>query len=253
MEYKFIISDLDSDNRKLLKKEFNKLLNISTKSKKEIFDIQRTIMDFIDKINMHRINVYYYPLILNYIKEFLTKNIIGNCPINKNDFINITEYDYFKIYYIQKDLSNNIIQYNTKINKYVPYLYLIDNIIYNRKAYVAKEIARYDIYTMSSEKVFVQNIYDTPIIYFSKGGVITGEYIHLCAIKSENDEYNIPDTIELPVSYIHDSQTDLFLLTIDNRHKKLKELFDLYNVEIKHDNYIKELKLDIRKFKKNTI
>lgn len=84
-------------------------------------------------------------------------------------------------------------------------------------------------------------------VYISRGGIINGDYIHLCYLKHQTNNYSIKDPIKLPVSSIEEKNDVNFILFVDHREPKLKALMEFYNVPIEHDDSVK---YNVRTFKK---
>lgn len=91
------------------------------------------------------------------------------------------------------------------------------------------------------------------IVYISKGGIITGEYIKDCIIRPElKGKFSIQSIPNIPVSAIRYKKEDMVYDTfyaVDHREPKLKVLQEFYEVPIYTDEYIKG-KFNIRKYKK---
>lgn len=125
-----------------------------------------------------------------------------------------------------------------------------DGIIYrNNNAYSAVVNKIYN-YTHEKE-IFVtgKHTHSDVLIFITKGGVVTGDYIYNCYLKESDITlgFNRFDPIELPVINIYGD--DLDILCIDSRHPKLKELLNTYDVSFYHMASMKG-KYDIRKYTK---
>lgn len=93
-------------------------------------------------------------------------------------------------------------------------------------------------------------INDNLPIYISKGGVITGEHFHTIYIK-DKDIFS-PKKFTIPVSAIeYETENNSYsFLVVDHREPQFKALVDYYDVSIKVDEEVKNIKLNLRKYKK---
>lgn len=91
---------------------------------------------------------------------------------------------------------------------------------------------------------------DTLPVHISKGGVITGEYFHTIYIKDK--DIFTPKKFTIPVSSIeYETENNSYsFLVVDHREPQLRALMDYYNVPIKVDEEVKNIKLNLRKYKK---
>lgn len=86
---------------------------------------------------------------------------------------------------------------------------------------------------------------ETIKLYFSKGGIVTGDYIDKCYIKS-NNLYSLPNPINIPVCVINSNKELLPYYVVDVREPKLKQLMEYYDCPIKHN----DTHFNIRSYKK---
>lgn len=77
------------------------------------------------------------------------------------------------------------------------------------------------------------NSNNTIKLFISKGGIVNGDYIDFCYIKS-NDKYLVRDSIKIPVSIIGAQDNEMFYTVVDYREPKLKALMEFYDCPIKH-------------------
>lgn len=83
-------------------------------------------------------------------------------------------------------------------------------------------------------------------LFISKGGIVTGEYIDLCYIRSKT-KYVVRDPINIPISLIAADTDELMdIMVVDHREPKLKALMEFYDCPIKHKN----IHFNIRSYKK---
>ena len=135
-----------------------------------------------------------------------------------------------------------------------PTIVKLKDTIYNSNAYKITIRAAYDgnnniqipIYT-----TIPNDLSHNPTIFISKGGIITGEFINECIIRKEivdKHSFTIQSVVNIPVSAI--LYNDAIYYVVDHREPKLKALKEFYDVPINFDEKVKELKLNIRKYKK---
>lgn len=138
-------------------------------------------------------------------------------------------------------------------NKRFMHIYKIENTIYNEWAFNILIKKAYD-------DEFRLELKNTPIlkecnhiVYISKGGIITGEYIKDCIIRPElKGKFSLQSIPNIPVSAIRYKKEDMVYDTfyvVDHREPKLKVLQEFYEVPIYTDEYIKG-KFNIRKYQK---
>lgn len=144
-------------------------------------------------------------------------------------------------------VEDNIESYNKR------YKWIIkrgDN-IYNNAAYKITIRKTYNHNLGIEYKYDIPPIYLNPILYISKGGIITGECICDCQIRPNivnKHSFVIQSIVNIPVSAI--MVNNGFIYIVDHREPKLKALKEFYDVPIYFDEKVKELKLNIRKYKK---
>ena len=142
-------------------------------------------------------------------------------------------------------------RFGVRHNKRYPHIVkYCDDSILNNNAY--KVTVRHTYTTKDNTEIenYECNI-NNPILFISKGGYLTGDYIGYCEIRQEiidKHNYTIQSIVNIPASRI--ILPDKTIYVVDHREPKLKSLMDFYHCEIITDNDIKLLKLDIRKFKK---
>lgn len=138
-------------------------------------------------------------------------------------------------------------------NKRFMHIYKVDDTIYNEWAFNILVKKAYD-------DEFRLELKNTPtlkecnhIVYISKGGIITGEYIKDCIIRPElKGKFSLQSIPNIPVSAIRYKKEDMVYDTfyvVDHREPKLKVLQEFYEVPIYTDEYIKG-KFNIRKYQK---
>lgn len=88
---------------------------------------------------------------------------------------------------------------------------------------------------------------DTIKLFFSKGGIVTGDYIDLCYIRS-TDKYVTRDPVKIPISIISADDDEMIYFVVDWREPKLHALMEFYDCPIHH----KDVKFNIRSYKKLT-
>ena len=144
-------------------------------------------------------------------------------------------------------VEDNIESYNKR------YKWIIkrgDN-IYNNAAYKITIRKTYNHNLGIEYKYDIPPIYLNPTLYISKGGIITGECICDCQIRPNivnKHSFVIQSIVNIPVSAI--AINNGFIYVVDHREPKLKALKEFYDVPIYFDEKVKELKLNIRKYKK---
>lgn len=127
----------------------------------------------------------------------------------------------------------------------------INDNIYNENAYKITIRKTYDnVLQEELKRKCIVNI-SNPRLYISKGGIITGEYIEDCIIRKEivdKHSFTIQSIVNIPASAIE--LEDCIIYIVDHREPKLKILKEFYDVITYFDNTIKDMKLNIRKYKK---
>lgn len=176
-----------------------------------------SISDFIDTIN----------IILNY-------GTLSPLTFNDDEFSNAGTF--VESYYE-----------NTRCPRFAKF----KNRIIDNDAYNCNIIKAYNHNDNTEIKVDNKLVFHSPRLYISKGGIITGEYIKECAIKDNIvNEHNfiVKPPIDINVSIIYDYSNKIVF--VDHREPKLRELKRIYDYQIEYDDYIKNLKYNIRKYKK---
>lgn len=125
------------------------------------------------------------------------------------------------------------------------------NNIYNNAAYKITIRKTYNHNLGIESKCDIPPINYNPTLYISKGGIITGEHICECQIRPEivaKHSFVIQSIVNIPASAI--VVDNRLIYVVDHREPKLKVLKEFYDVPINFDEEIKNLKLNIRKYKK---
>ena len=123
--------------------------------------------------------------------------------------------------------------------------------IYNNAAYKATIRKVYNHRLSIEVKYDIPPVNYNPALYISKGGIITGEYICMCKIRPDivaKHAFVIQSIVNIPASAI--SVNNRFIFVVDHREPKLKTLNEFYEVPVGFDEEVKNLKLNIRKYKK---
>lgn len=232
----FIINNNDKELSKKLKREANIILaslNPNSNEYKLEFNKFENTLKVIDCINDKNIDD-----IINIITKLKNTNILSPLTLKSSEF-------------------STDLQYGCYRNIRYPHIYNYGNgAIYNANAYKLYVKNAYDDVNKSQiefEPIIIDfkdlNIpYPFPI-FISKGGIITGEYIQQCAIRKEiinKHCFTIQSVVSIPVSkIIHDND---IIYVVDHREPKLKVLQEFYDVPIKIDTKIKNMKFNIRKY-----
>lgn len=123
--------------------------------------------------------------------------------------------------------------------------------IYNNAAYKATIRKVYNHRLGIEVKCDIPPVNLNPVLYVSKGGIITGEYICMCEIRPDvvaKHSFVIQSIVNIPASAI--SVNNRLIIVVDHREPKLKALKEFYDVPVGFDEEVKNLKLNIRKYKK---
>lgn len=137
------------------------------------------------------------------------------------------------------------------INNRYPDIYKKDDIIYVKNIFnpYVRHVYNHEI---ASEIDFNRNKkFASETLYISKGGVITGEYITNFSIPKrivDNHLYTIQSIVNIPVSII--KTEGINIMVVDHREPKLKVLMSFYEYQSGINKIVKELKLNIRNYKK---
>ena len=151
-----------------------------------------------------------------------------------------------------KDDEFDVIADNDEaINKRYRWIIKQGDKVYNNAAYKATIRKSYD-HNLGTEVVtHIPPINFNPVLYISKGGIITGEYICRCQIRPDivaKHSFIIQSVVNIPASII--SVNNRHICIVDHREPKLKVLNEFYNVPVGFDDTVKSMKLNIRKYKK---
>jgi len=151
-----------------------------------------------------------------------------------------------------KDDEFNIIEdIDEAINKRYRWIIKRGDKVYNNAAYKTTVRKSYNHNLGIEVETHIPPVNFNPILYISKGGIITGEYICRCEIRPDivaKHSFVIQSIINIPVSAI--SVNSGFIYVVDHREPKLKALNEFYNVPVGFDDTVKSMKLNIRKYKK---
>lgn len=151
-----------------------------------------------------------------------------------------------------KDDEFNIIEDTDEaINKRYRWIIKRGDKVYNNAAYKTTVRKSYNHNLGIEVETRIPTINFNPILYISKGGIITGEYICRCEIRPDivaKHSFVIQSIINIPSSII--TVNDRFIYVVDHREPKLKALNEFYNVPVGFDDTVKSMKLNIRKYKK---
>ena len=133
------------------------------------------------------------------------------------------------------------------------HIYKVEDTIYNEWAFNINIRKEYDDEFGIEIKKAPELKECNHIVYISKGGIITGEYIKDCVIRPElKGKFSIQSIPNIPVSAIRYKKEDMVYDTfyvVDHREPKLKVLQEFYEVPVYMDKYIKG-KFNIRKYQK---
>lgn len=171
--------------------------------------------------------------ILDDITKILKGYLLTILTFDKNDFHPVIDNS---LYEDKELLQSNICSY-----------VYIDNTgnWFNARAYKLIVNKAYDniVKEEISNKSYI--IKDNEKIYITRGGVITGEYIQKCYIKSK--VFYLISVVNIDCDVIKNyNNKDIYI--VDSRCPKLKKLMEFYDIPIYKDENIEHI--DIRKFKK---
>lgn len=151
-----------------------------------------------------------------------------------------------------KDDEFNIIEdIDEAINKRYKWIIKRGDKIYNNAAYKAIIRKTYNHSLGVEVKCDIPPVNHNPVLYISKGGIITGEYICMCEIRPDivaKHSFVIQSIVNIPASAI--SVNNRLICVVDHREPKLKALNEFYEVPVGFDDTVKNMKLNIRKYKK---
>lgn len=130
-------------------------------------------------------------------------------------------------------------------------IYKFKDRIYNTNAYKCTIRAQYNHKENKQVPVKFDTYSQNPVLFISKGGVITGEFIDSCFIRKEVIDkhcFTIQSIVNIPASLI--DTENLMVIAVDHREPKLKALMNFYDVPVHISEKVKNMKLNIRKYKK---
>ena len=232
----FVIRSNDGIYTKKCKEEANIYLASLPSNHNNRFQIEKDFEDLLllantlDKVNAvtsdHKIEI------INKLYRLTKFNVLSPLTLHDDEFINVG---------------------GSIRNHRFMHIYKVENTIYNGWAFNINIRKEYD-------DEFGIEIKKTPelkecnhIVYISKGGIITGEYIKDCIIRPElKGKFSIQSIPNIPVSAIRYKKEDMVYDTfyvVDHREPKLKVLQEFYEVPVYTDEYIKG-KFNIRKYQK---
>lgn len=152
---------------------------------------------------------------------------------------------------LNDDEFNIIEDSNEAINKRYRWIIKRGDKVYNNAAYKTTARKAYNHNLGIEVETHMPTINFNPVLYISKGGIITGEYICMCEIRPDivaKHSFIVQSIVNIPSSIIYIN--DRFIYIVDHREPKLKALNEFYNVPVGFDDTIKSMKLNIRKYKK---
>lgn len=237
MTDRYNIKDNDGPYTRICKKEANiYLASLNSSNDSEKLEAERACDDLLSLTNtldkLYNKGVDNKLNILNKLNRLVKYNILTPLTLSNDEFVTI----------------NGSVR-----NSRFKHIYKVEDTIYNEWAFNILVRKEYD-------DEFEIEIKKTPelkecnhIVYISKGGIITGEYIKDCIIRPElKSKFSLQSIPNIPVSAIRykkeDGVYDVFY-AVDHREPKLKVLQEFYEVPIYTDEYIKG-KFNIRKYQK---
>ena len=237
MANRYNIKDNDRPYTRICKTEANiYLASLNSSNDTERLEAEKACDDLLSLTNtldkLYNKGVDNKLNILNKLNRLVKYNILTPLTLSDDEFITI----------------NGSVR-----NSRFKHIYKVEDTIYNEWAFNILVRKEYD-------DEFEIEIKKTPelkecnhIVYISKGGIITGEYIKDCIIRPElKGRFTIQSIPNIPVSAIRykkeDGVYDVFY-AVDHREPKLKVLQEFYEVPIYTDEYIKG-KFNIRKYQK---
>lgn len=240
MEKVFFNSPNDKGLSILLKREANIILASLDKNsneylyKKERFEETLSVVRAIEYTEPQ--SKYDIDFILNTISRILNIGILSPLTLKDDEFLNYA-YSNGHLYntryhdiYVDTTLNMSICNANA-FNLYVRAAYSHDK---NKQIECTNDI-----------------IYKNHRIYISKGGIITGEYIEKCIIRSDivaKHSFTIQSIPNIPVCIIVDKDNSIYV--VDHREPKLKALQQFYDVPINKDKDITNRHYNLRKYNK---
>lgn len=237
MANRYNIKDNDGPYTRICKTEANiYLASLNSSNDTERLEAEKACDDLLSLTNtldkLYNKGVDNKLNILNKLHRLVKYNILTPLTLSNDEFITI----------------NGSVR-----NSRFKHIYKVEDTIYNEWAFNILVRKEYD-------DEFEIEIKKTPelkecnhIVYISKGGIITGEYIKDCIIRPElKGRFTIQSIPNIPVSTIRykkeDGVYDVFY-AVDHREPKLKVLQEFYEVPIYTDEYTKG-KFNIRKYQK---
>ena len=232
----FVIRSNDGIYTKKCKEEANIYLASLPSNHNNRFQIEKDFEDLLLLANtldkLRAVTADHKVEIINKLYRLTKFNVLSPLTLHDDEFINVG---------------------GSIRNHRFMHIYKVENTIYNEWAF----------------NIFIRKVYDDEfglelknapilkecnhIIYISKGGIITGEYIKDCIIRPElKGKFSLQSIPNIPVSAIIYKKEDMFYDTfyvVDHREPKLKVLQEFYEVPIYIDEYIKG-KFNIRKYQK---
>lgn len=170
--------------------------------------------------------------ILKTINTVWEKGILSPLTLNDDEFNVIADSDEF-------------------INKRYRWIIKRGDKVYNNAAYKTTVRKSYNHNLGTEVETHISPVNFNPVLYISKGGIITGEYICMCEIRPDvvaKHSFVVQSIVNIPSSII--TVNDRFIYVVDHREPKLKALNEFYNIPIGFDDTVKSMKLNIRKYKK---
>lgn len=170
--------------------------------------------------------------IIKTINDIYDKGILSHLTLRDTEF---------------EKANTNDIRHNIRYRPIIKY----NNFICNTNAYKITIRKAYDNNLNEEIHYNAKTVEHNPRLYISKGGIITGEYIRECIIRKDiidKHYFTIQSIVNIPASVIKNDNE--FYYIVDHREPKLKALKEFYDVPIYIDENAKDIKLNIRKYKK---
>lgn len=237
MADRYNIKDNDGPYTRICKKEANIYLaslnssnNIERLAAEKACDDLLSLTNTLDKL--YNKGVDNKLNILNKLHRIVKYNILTPLTLSNDEFVTING--------------------SVRNSRFKP-IYKVEDTIYNEWAFNILVRKEYDDEFEIEIKKNPELKECNHIVYISKGGIITGEYIKDCIIRPElKGRFTIQSIPNIPVSAIRykkeDGVYDVFY-AVDHREPKLKVLQEFYEVPVYTDEYIKG-KFNIRKYQK---
>lgn len=234
---RYNIKDNDGPYTRICKKEANVYLaSLNSSNNSEKLEAERACDDLLSLTNtldkLYNKGVDNKLNILNKLHRLVKYNILTPLTLSNDEFVTI----------------NGSVR-----NSRFKHIYKVEDTIYNEWAFNINIRKEYDDEFEIEIKKIPELKECNHIVYISKGGIITGEYIKNCIIRPElKGRFTIQSIPNIPVSAIRykkeDGVYDVFY-AVDHREPKLKVLQEFYEVPIYIDEYIKG-RFNIRKYQK---